>query len=72
VFPDRVGGVRVEFHTSGPESAHVARNAALRRGAREASLRRLSLDYVHVRTDHPYVDALVKFFHQRARRLMHA
>jgi uncharacterized protein (DUF58 family) len=72
VFQDMESGELVEFDTSGPEARHFARYAAQLRGARETSLRRLSLDYVHVRTDQPYVDALVRFFHQRARRLMHA
>jgi len=69
VFQDMESGELVEFDTSGPEAGHFARYAAGLRMAREASLRRLSLDYVHVRTDRPYVDALVQFFHQRARRL---
>ena len=39
--------------------------------AREALLRKLKMDFVNVRTDRPYVDALVAFFKARARRLAH-
>ncbi len=72
VFQDMESGQLLEFDTSGPEARHFAGYAAAVRAAREASLRRLSLDYVYVRTDRPYVDALVRFFHQRARRLQRA
>ena len=35
---------------------------------REQALRRLKMDFVNVRTNKPYVDALVQFFRARAKR----
>jgi len=68
-FEDIETGTLVEFDCSGPEArifaAHVRRSVQ----AREEAMRRLKLDLVNVRTDRPYVDALVNFFRARARRL---
>lgn len=61
-----------ELDTSGPEARHYAELVAVRRKAREDTMRRLKVDFVNVRTDLPYVDALVKFFRVRARRLHRA
>jgi uncharacterized protein (DUF58 family) len=72
VFEDVETGEMVEFDTSGPESRQYAQYVAHLRQIRETSLRRLKLDFVNVRTDLPYVDALVKFFRTRARRMQHA
>ncbi|MBI2897773.1 MAG: DUF58 domain-containing protein [Deltaproteobacteria bacterium] len=47
---------------------HVARQ----RAARETMFRRMRMDSVTVRTDQPYVKALVDFFAERARRLRFA
>lgn len=71
VFEDVESGDVLEFDTSGPEGRQYAYYVAQLREAREASLRRLKLDFVNVRTDLPYVDALVRFFNQRARRMRH-
>jgi uncharacterized protein (DUF58 family) len=68
-FEDVETGEVAEFDTSGPEAelfhAHVTRQRAIR----EQALRRLKMDFVNVQTDRPYVDALVHFFRQRARRM---
>lgn len=48
--------------------AEHARKAALQR---DQALRRLNLDLVNVRTDRPYVDALIAFFKARAKRMAH-
>jgi hypothetical protein len=34
-------------------------------------LRRMSIDFVNVRTDRPYADALLAFFRARERRMRH-
>jgi uncharacterized protein (DUF58 family) len=62
-------GEIVEFDTSGPEADEYRELTAAQRLAREKLLLRLQLDYVNVRTDLPYVDALVDFFRARARRM---
>src|SRR5688500_9254793 len=67
-FEDVETGELVEFDSSGPEAALFARHALEQRQVREATLRKLKMDYVNVRTDRPYVDALVEFFRARARR----
>ncbi len=72
LFEDVESGDLVEFDTSGPEARDYAAYVAYLRGLRETSLRRLKVDFVNVRTDLPYVDALVRFFHARARRMQHA
>jgi uncharacterized protein (DUF58 family) len=61
-----------ELDSSGPEARAYVELVAVRRKLREDTLRRLKIDFVNVRTDLPYVDALVKFFRVRARRLHHA
>jgi hypothetical protein len=38
---------------------------------REGLFRRLSMDFVNVRTDQPYLGALIAFFRARERRLRH-
>jgi uncharacterized protein (DUF58 family) len=68
-FEDVESGAVIEFDSSGPEArayaAHVRRAAR----AREEAMRRLKIDFVNVRTDRAYVDALVAFFRARARRM---
>jgi uncharacterized protein (DUF58 family) len=71
-FEDVETGAVIEFDASGPEGKQYAEVVAHLRAGREASLRRLKMDFVNVRTDQPYVDALVRFFRARARRLQHA
>lgn len=65
-------GAVYELDSSGPEAREYAEVVAARRTVREETLRRLKIDFANVRTDLPYVDALVKFFRVRARRLHHA
>jgi uncharacterized protein (DUF58 family) len=62
-------GELIEFDTSGPEAAAYARLVEQQSSVREVTLRRLKIDFVNVRTDRPYVDALVEFFRIRARRM---
>ena len=68
-FEDAETGEIVEFDTSGPEAALFHQHAARQRFLREQALRRLKMDVVNVRTDRPYVDALIHFFRARARRM---
>ncbi len=70
-FEDFESGEVIEFDTSGPEARDYETQVRLRREQREQVLRRISLDYVNVRTDRPYVDALVAFFRARERRMRH-
>ena len=61
----------VEFNTSGPEARAYRARVAKNREEREQLLAKLAVDYVNVRTDRPYVDALVTFFRARERRMRH-
>jgi uncharacterized protein (DUF58 family) len=71
MFEDLESGEVVEVDTGGIERFHFMRNAARLAAERTSTLRRMQLDLVEVRTDRPYVDALVAFFKARARRLAH-
>ena len=64
-------GEVMEFDTGGPERSQYAALVKKRADEREAVMRRMSLDFVNVRTDRPYVDALVAFFRARERRMRH-
>jgi uncharacterized protein (DUF58 family) len=68
-FEDVETGEIVEFDTSGSEAELFRHHVARQRFLREQALRRLKMDVVNVRTDRPYVDALVQFFRARARRM---
>lgn len=68
-FEDVETGYVMEFDSAGPEARAYAQSVERMRVAREETLRRLKLDFVNIRTDRPYVDALVAFFRARARRL---
>jgi uncharacterized protein (DUF58 family) len=70
-FEDLETGHVLEFDTSGPEGRAYLAEVRRHREEREALLKRLKLDYVNVRTDRPYVDALVAFFRARERRMRH-
>ena len=70
-FEDLETGEVVEFDTSGWNVLAYRRQLELEAAARDAALRRLNVETVEVRTDRPYVDALVAFFKARARRLAH-
>ncbi len=69
LFEDVETGQLVEFDTSGPEARAYVNRVRRMRESREQTLRRLKIDFVNVRTDKPYVDALVAFFRARAKRM---
>jgi hypothetical protein len=71
MFEDVESGEVFEFDASGPEAREFERRVGELRLAREQTLRRLKIDFVNVRTDRPYVDALVQFFRARERRMQH-
>lgn len=68
-FEDVETGEIAEFDTSGSEADLFRHHVTRQRFLREQALRRLKMDVVNVRTDRPYVDALVQFFRARARRM---
>ena len=70
-FEDLETGEVVEFDTSGWNVLAYRRQLEADAVARDQALRRLNVEVVEVRTDLPYVDALVAFFKARARRLAH-
>ncbi len=70
-FEDLETGELLEFDTSGPEGRLYRERVERRRGEREQLLKRLKVDFVNVRTDRPYVDALTAFFRARERRMRH-
>ncbi len=70
-FEDLESGEVIEFDTSGFTARDYRRRLRAAEGARDQALRRMNVDVVEVRTDQPYVDALVAFFRARARRLAH-
>ena len=70
-FEDFETGQVIEFDTGGPERVQYADVVRRARDEREQLFRRLSIDFVNVRTDKPYVDALVTFFRARAKRMRH-
>ncbi len=68
---DLESGEVLEFDASGFTVRDYRRRLEVERERRDAALRRMNLDVVEVRTDRPYIDALVAFFRARARRLAH-
>jgi uncharacterized protein (DUF58 family) len=70
-FEDLETGEVVAFDSSGPERKRYAAMVKRARDEREALFRRHSMDFVNVRTDKPYVQALIQFFRARERRLRH-
>jgi uncharacterized protein (DUF58 family) len=68
-FEDLETGEVVCFDTSGPGNARFSAQARRARAEREATFRRLDMDSVGVRTDRPYIGALLSFFRARERRL---
>ncbi len=68
---DFESGEVLEFDASGFTVREYRRRLDEKREARDAALRRMNCDVVEVRTDRPYIDALVAFFRARARRLAH-
>jgi uncharacterized protein (DUF58 family) len=71
VLEDLETGELVEVDTSSRAARDFTRRARGAAALRDQSLRRLNLDLVEVRTDRPYVDALVAFFKARAKRIAH-
>jgi uncharacterized protein (DUF58 family) len=71
LLEDLESGLVVEVDTSSYAAKDYARRAKAAAGMRDLALRRLNLDIVNVRTDRPYVDALIAFFKARAKRMAH-
>jgi len=71
VLEDLETGNVIEVDTSKAARRDFAQRAAQAVSKREQALRRLNLDVVNVRTDEPYVDALIAFFRARAKRMAH-
>ena len=69
MLEDLESGELVELDTRGAAGKDFARAARAAQSLRELALRRVNVDYVEVRTDRPYVDALVAFFKARAKRM---
>ncbi|MDB4960844.1 MAG: hypothetical protein JWP01_843 [Myxococcales bacterium] len=72
LLEDLESGLVVEVDTSSHAAKDYARRAKAAAAIRDLALRRLNLDIVNVRTDRPYVDALIAFFKARAKRMAHA
>jgi uncharacterized protein (DUF58 family) len=70
-FEDLETGEVIAFDSGGPERQRYAARVRKLREEREALFRRNNMDFVNVRTDKPYVQALVAFFRARERRLRH-
>jgi uncharacterized protein (DUF58 family) len=70
-FEDVETGEVVAFDTAGPGRKRYRDLIGKARSEREALFRRLSMDFVNVRTDQPYVGALIAFFRARERRMRH-
>jgi uncharacterized protein (DUF58 family) len=70
-FEDFETGAVLEFDTGGAETREYMAMVRRKRDEREQMLKRMSVDFVNVRTDKPYVDALVAFFRARERRMRH-
>jgi uncharacterized protein (DUF58 family) len=70
-FEDVETGEVVAFDTAGPGRSRYRERIEKARSEREALFRRLSMDFVNVRTDQPYVGSLIAFFRARERRMRH-
>ncbi len=71
VVQDLETGALVEFDTGGRGASMYREKMSAADVDRATQLRRLKLDFVQVRTDEPHVDALVRFFRYRERRMQH-
>jgi uncharacterized protein (DUF58 family) len=71
MLEDLETGEVVAFDTGGPGRARYRERMQRARGEREALFKRHNMDFVNVRTDQPYVSAVVAFFRARERRLRH-
>ncbi len=72
VLEDLETGQVVELDTSGSAGHALRARAAAAARVRDSALRRLDVDLVEVRTDEPYLDALLAFFRARAKRMARA
>jgi len=72
LLEDLESGELVEVDTSSRAAREYAERAREAARVRDQTLRRMNLDTVAVRTDQPYVDALIAFFKARAKRMGHA
>ena len=70
-FEDVETGEVVSFDTAGKGRTAYAARVKKARFERETLFRKLSMDFVNVRTDQPYVGSLVAFFRAREHRLRH-
>jgi uncharacterized protein (DUF58 family) len=70
-FEDLETGEMLLLDTSGPGAAEYARLRRRLREEREGLFRKLKIDFVNVSTAGDYVEALVRFFRARERRLRH-
>ena len=70
-FEDFETGAVLEFDTGGAERREYMAMVQRKQHEREEMLKRMSVDFVNVRTDKPYVDALIAFFRARERRMRH-
>jgi uncharacterized protein (DUF58 family) len=70
-FEDVETGEVVSFDTAGKGRKAYAARVKKARFERETLFRKLSMDFVNVRTDQPYVGSLVAFFRAREHRLRH-
>ena len=66
-FEDLETGEVVEFDTSGWNVLNYRAQLTAEAAARDQALRRLNVGVFAVRTDQPYVDALLPFFKAPAR-----
>ncbi len=71
LLEDLETGELVEVDTSSRAARDYARRSREAAMTRDQALRRLNVDTVAVRTDKPYVDALIAFFKARAKRMAH-
>ncbi|HEY4182088.1 MAG TPA: DUF58 domain-containing protein [Kofleriaceae bacterium] len=68
---DQETGEVIEIDTRGRAARDYAQRAKDAALVRDQAMRRLSLDRVEVRTDRPYIDALLAFFKARTKRMAH-
>jgi uncharacterized protein (DUF58 family) len=70
-FEDAETGEVVTFDTSGPGRKRYAQWIKRSQKERDELFRRHNMDFVAVRTDRPYLQALIAFFRARERRMRH-
>jgi uncharacterized protein (DUF58 family) len=70
-FEDVETGEVIAFDTTGPGRNRYGQLVKRYRDERDQLFRKHDMDFVNVRTDRPYVAALVAFFRARERRLRH-